>query len=50
LRDGADAQEPLDRERMEKRELAVGRHEQQAVGLRDAACDLARNLSARRRP
>ena len=39
-----DAPEPLDRERVEKRELAAPRHHEQAVGLGDAARHLGEEL------
>ena len=42
-----DAPEPLDRERMEKVELAVGLDDEQPVGLRDAARDLRQELRPR---
>jgi hypothetical protein len=45
--DGADAPEPLDLERVQERELPVGRDEQQPVGLRDAARDLREELRSR---
>ena len=45
-RDRPDAPQPLDLEWMQERELLVGRHEQQAVGLRDAARDLREELRA----
>ena len=43
----ADAPQPLDGQRMEEGELAVGRHDQQPVGLGDAARDLREELGAR---
>ena len=42
-----DAPEPLDGERVEKRQLAVGRHHEQAVGLGDAAGHLGEELGSR---
>ena len=42
-----DAPEPLDRERMEEVELAVGLDDEQAVGLRDAARHLRQELRPR---
>lgn len=42
--DRTDPPEPLDRERVEKSELPVGRHYEQAVGLGHPAATLARNL------
>jgi len=39
-----DTPEPLDRERMEKRQLATGRHDEQTVGLGHAAGDLGEEL------
>ena len=42
-----DAPEPLDRERVEKGQLAVGRHDEQAVGLGHAARDLGEELRPR---
>jgi hypothetical protein len=44
--DRPDAPQLLDRQRVEKLEFAVGRHEQQPVGLRDAAGDLREELGA----
>ena len=46
-RDRPDAPEPLDRERMQEGELAVRRHDEQAVGLRDAARHLGEELRPR---
>ena len=43
----ADAPEPFDRERMQERELGVGRHDEQAVGLGHAACHLGQELRPR---
>ena len=43
----SDAPEPLDRQRVQERELAVGRHEQQAVRLGDPARHLGQELRAR---
>ena len=43
----ADPPQALDRERMEKRQLPVRWHDEQAVGLRDAACDLGEELGPR---
>ena len=43
-RHGADTPEPLDRKRVEERELSVRRDEQQSVGLRDGARDLREEL------
>ena len=40
----ADAPETFDRQRVEKRQLAVGRHDEQAVGLGDAARHLGEEL------
>ena len=45
--DRADAPEPLDRQRVEEVELAVGRHHEQAVGLGHAARDLGEELGPR---
>ena len=42
-----DAPEPLDRQRVEEVELAVRRHDEQAVGLRHAARDLGEELRPR---
>ena len=42
-----DAPEPLDRQRVEERELAVGRHDEQPVRLGDAARDLGQELRPR---
>ena len=44
---GPDAPEPLDRQRVEERQLAVGRHDEQAVGLGHAARHLGEELGAR---
>ena len=41
-----DAPEPLDRERVEEGRLAVGRHDQQTVGLGDPARHLGEELGA----
>ena len=41
------APEPLDGERVEERELAVGLDDEQPVGLRDAARDLGQELRPR---
>jgi hypothetical protein len=46
-RDLTDAPESLDRERMEERELLVGRHDKEAVGLRHAAGHLGEELRPR---
>ncbi len=46
-RRGTDAPQPFDRKRMEERELAVRRNDEQAVGLRHAACHLGEELGAR---
>ena len=43
----ADAPQPLDRERVQERQLAVGRHDEQPVGLGDAARDLGQELRPR---
>ena len=45
--DRPDAPQPLDRQRVQERELAVRRHDQQAVGLGHAAGDLGEELRAR---
>ena len=45
--DRADAPEPLYREGVEKLELAIGLHDEQAVRLRDAARDLREELRPR---
>ena len=45
--DGADAPEPLDREGVEKLELAIGLHDEQAVGLGDAARHFREELRPR---
>ena len=42
--DLADAPQALDRQRVQERELAVGRHDEQPVGLGDAARDLGEEL------
>ena len=42
-----DAPEGLDRQRVQERELALGRHLEQPVGLRDAARDLGQELRPR---
>ena len=42
-----DAPQPLDRKRMEEGELAVRRHDQQAVGLGHATRDLCEELRPR---
>ena len=42
-----DTPEPLDRQRVEELELSVGRDDEQAVGLRDAARNLGEELRAR---
>ena len=44
---GPDAPQPFDRKRMEELQLAVGRHQQQAVGLRDTAGHLREELRPR---
>ena len=44
--DRPDAPQPLDRQRVEEVELAVGRHDEQPVGLGDAARDLGEELRA----
>ena len=44
---GADTPEPLDRKRVEKLQLAVGRHHEQAVGLGDAARHLREKFGPR---
>ena len=41
------APEPLDRKRMQERQLAFGRHDEQTVGLGDAARDLREELRPR---
>ena len=43
---GPDAPQPLDRQRVEEVELAIGRHDQQAVGLAHAARHLGEELGA----
>jgi hypothetical protein len=43
----ADAPEPLDRKRMEKRKLTAGRDDQQTIGLGDTARDLREELRRR---
>ena len=45
--DPADAPEPLDRQRVEELELAVGRHHEQPVGLGHAAGHLGQELGPR---
>ena len=45
--DRTDAPEPLDRKRMEELELAIGRHDEQSVGLGDPARHLREELGAR---
>ena len=42
-----DAPQPLDRQRMQELELALGRHDEQAVGLGRAARDLREDLRPR---
>ena len=44
--DRPDAPQPLDRQRVQERELAVGRHHQQPVGLGHAAGHLGQELGA----
>jgi hypothetical protein len=44
--DGPHPPEPLDREAVEKRELELGRHDQQAVGFGHAARDLGEELGS----
>ncbi len=46
-RDGADTPEALDLERVEELELAVGRNDEEPVGLADAARDLGEELRPR---
>jgi hypothetical protein len=43
----SDAPEPLDRKRMQERQLTLGRHDDQAVRLRDAAGNLREELRPR---
>ena len=45
--DRPDTPEPLDRERVQEGELAIGRHHEQAVGLGDAARNLGEELRPR---
>ena len=44
--DRADAPEPFHRERVEERQLAIGWHDQQPIGLGDATGDLGEELGA----
>ena len=46
-RDRPDAPQPFDRKRVEELQLAVGRHQQQTVGLRDTAGHLREELRPR---
>jgi hypothetical protein len=46
-RDGADAPEPLDRQRMQEGQLAAARHHEQAIGLGHAAGHLGEELRPR---
>ena len=43
---GSDAPQPLDGQRVEERELAVGWHHEQTVGFGDTARDLGEELGA----